>query len=265
MKNIINPINKEIYSIYSNKGKNLLKEYILFFRSKLQNGGGVQPIFYYKTDNFYLVKVIFDKLPKFDCKLKFTPKKYLFQPKAAIFNKKLYGDIETKKSDFGWKKLYSLCKNKTFTYCLKINEEKTQTHLYLCETGPTKMHDDRCKHGFLGKYAGVFKETGVCCAGVCVFKSNMLYLDDKSGTYTPSINNLKNARKFLKNNLTKNIEIVPITKEITTRKKNKWCSIFLDSPDRKKVKCNYNKTGVINCLDTTKTKENFLKCIKKMK
>ena len=251
----IDPLNKDVLSIYSDKGRYIIKNYFKLF----QNGGNLPKFYYKKKKDFLLVKVVFNKVPKFRCDLKFT-KNYIVQPYASFKHREYFKNIKEQESGKGWNELYELCKNKTFAYCLRINKKKNKCNLFLCQTGNEKKKQDlRCKHSFLGKYSGLFKKnTGICGAGFCVFKDNHLFFDNMSGTYKPSVYNLENVKKFLKNNLNTNkISIIKMSK----KNKNRWCDIFLDSPDRKNMNCNYNLKNVKACLKNTKTKSDFIDCI----
>jgi len=80
----------------------------------------------------------------------------------------------------------------TFTYCFK-----SDGRLYLCKTEGAS-YEGPCKHMWLCNKLFGFGDTGICCAGIMkITRPNKLYLDNLSGTYRPTMENLESLKGCL--------------------------------------------------------------------
>lgn len=162
-----------------------------------------------------------------------------------IANTKIYHNIEKSNVLNNWDDLVELCNGKTFAYSFRKTQTRDSICLFLCQTGPTKAEDNRCKYGWLSIHSGVITKSGICCAGICTFKKSILYMDNLSGTYQPNKIHLTNMIHYLKTTfMTPNIQPIifisnPNPKEMPNLKnniyKNLYTKHFTDSPDYKVI------------------------------
>ena len=177
-----------------------------------------------------------------ECKLHMVKYKAIQRLMSTQRHNRLFAKTEEKKRVplDSWNQLYKICKGKTFTYVFR----KTDGHLclFLCETGPEKLDDLRCKHAWLAVHSGLLSDSGICCAGICTFQEDILFMDNMSGTYVPEEEHLVNMIGYLKKRLrTQNITpIIMISKPKLVFKhlddKTAYTKFFKRSPDYKFAK-----------------------------
>ena len=80
----------------------------------------------------------------------------------------------------------------TFTYCFK-----SDGRLYLCKTEGTS-YEGPCKHMWLCNKLVGMGDTGICCAGIMkIVRPKNVYIDNLSGTYKPTMENLESLKDCL--------------------------------------------------------------------
>jgi hypothetical protein len=134
----------------------------------------------------------------------------------------------------------------TFTYCYK-----SDGRLYLCKTSG-KNDDEKCKHAWLCN-----KLQGIIAAGIMQFSrnndTNIIYIDNMSGTYKTNDSNLDIIKEDFENSFTNiNIELIK-SPNIDAKYKRLYCRVMSDNSVDYEALCGEISQDKTNKRRTKKT------------